>query len=76
MCSAQNRNVEGLAVFMKFSIFNFNKYWAKLSQIFSLAECEKCSFGPFLQPKLWNQVPSFDHFAVQNCGEFLCWKYR
>ena len=27
-------------------------------------------------PKLWNQVPSLDHFVVQNSGDFLCWKYR
>ena len=27
-------------------------------------------------PKLWNQVPSLDHFVVQNSGDFLCWKYK
>ena len=26
--------------------------------------------------KLWNQVPSLDHFVVQNSGDFLCWKYK
>ena len=26
--------------------------------------------------KLWNQVPSLDHFVVQNSGNFLCWKYK
>ena len=29
--------------------------------------------GP--QPKLWNQVPSLDHFVIQNSWDFLCWKY-
>ena len=26
--------------------------------------------------KLWNQVPSLDHFVVQNSGDFLCWKFK
>ena len=26
--------------------------------------------------KLWNQVPSLDHFVVQNSGNFFCWKYK
>jgi hypothetical protein len=26
--------------------------------------------------KLWDQVPSLDHFAVQNSGDFLCWNYK
>ena len=26
--------------------------------------------------KLWNQVPSLDHFVVQNSGDFLSWTYR
>ena len=26
--------------------------------------------------KLWNQVPSLDHFVAQNSGDFLCWKYK
>ena len=32
--------------------------------------------GCLLGAKLWNQVPSLDHFAVQNSGDFLCWKYK
>ena len=27
-------------------------------------------------PKLWNQVPSLDHFVFQNSGDFLCWIYK
>ena len=26
--------------------------------------------------KLWNQVPSLDHFVIQNSGDYLFWKYR
>ena len=29
-----------------------------------------------IHPKLWNQVPSLDHFVVQNSGDYLCWKYK
>ena len=28
------------------------------------------------QAKLWNQVPSLDHYVVQNSWDFLCWKYK
>ena len=30
----------------------------------------------YANPKLCNQVPSLDHFVVQNSGDFLCWKYK
>ena len=30
----------------------------------------------WLCSKLWNQVPSLDHFVVQNFQDFLCWKYK
>ena len=29
--------------------------------------------SPWFYTKLWNQVPSLDHFVVQNSGDFLCW---
>ena len=30
----------------------------------------------FIYAKLWNQVPSLDHFVVQNSGVFFFWKYK
>ena len=40
-------------------------YFTIVSQLFLL-----------IYTKLCNQVPSLDHFVVQNSGDFLCWKYK
>ena len=34
------------------------------------------AFQYLILSKLWNQVPSLDHFVVQNSWDFLCWKYK
>ena len=33
-------------------------------------------YARYKQAKLWNQVPSLEHFEVQNSGDFLYWKYK
>ena len=46
--------------------------WRKLKDIFEFS----CRFLNPNIPKLWNKVPSLDHFVVQNSGDFLCWKNK
>ena len=56
-------------------------YWSgkhkwQLDRIVQDASLEARIFTDTIQAKLWNQVPSLDHFVAQNSGDFLCWKYR
>ena len=48
-------------IFIAITIITFFTFWKKYK---------------YKIPKLWNQVPSLDHFVVQNSGDFLCWKYK
>ena len=43
--------------------------------IFCCVKVEQIFKGS-LDSKLWNQVPSLDHFVFQNSGDFLCWIYK
>ena len=67
-----------------FSIGQWPKSWFVLLSKFVCVNIVSFLGGPLqgspvqdlLHPKLWNQVPSLDHFVVQNSGDFLCWKYK
>ena len=63
----------------------FKKYVAQISSNFDPITPLSGQFWTFYNlystyplnwPKLWNQVPSLDHFVFQNSGDFLCWIYK
>ena len=58
------------------SIYSFNKKFCpvhSISRVRNHVTCDKFDSSHWLKlPKLCNQVPSLDHFVVQNSGDFLC----
>ena len=64
-----------IMILLKWSIMILSVHWRCRLYIFA-STVTHSNLNPLYCSKLWNQVPSLDHFVIQNSGDFLCWKYK